>query len=190
MRSFNTALTNVFPFTTRQKYDHGQGNVFHCQYGGNSVPARYYKKLLSCNWLPSPGYILIAEDDEDDQLLLSSAFAELKGRTELKFVENGFELLDHFQKYENGLIKNLPSLLVVDLNMPKKNGREAMAELRQKPYITRFPSVVFSTTGNDMERQRCMALGFSAYFVKPANYTSLVQVASNFCHLARLKPDD
>jgi CheY-like chemotaxis protein len=130
-------------------------------------------------------YILIAEDDEDDQFLLVSAFKELSGNVELIFVENGIELIDHFKKYDNGLITNLPSLLIVDLNMPKKNGKEALKELIGKQYFRLFPTIVFSTTGNEVEKTRCSELGINDFFVKPSNYSGLLDIVSQFKNLAQ-----
>ncbi|MES2681437.1 MAG: response regulator [Bacteroidota bacterium] len=131
-------------------------------------------------------YILIAEDDEDDQFLLHSAFKEVSDDVQLVFVENGLELIDHFLKFEKGIIKQLPSLLIVDLNMPKKNGKEAIEELRVKRYFTSFPTLVFSTTGNEMEKMRCRELGVDNFFVKPSNYGSLLSIVSKFKEMSEL----
>lgn len=131
-------------------------------------------------------YILIAEDDEDDQFLLISAFKEISEEVELIFVENGIELLDHFKKFDEGLIRDLPSLMIVDLNMPKKNGKEAIRELLDKPYFRSFPTIIFSTTGNEMEKSRCRELGIDDFFVKPSNYESLLSIVSQFKQMAQL----
>ena len=126
-------------------------------------------------------YILIAEDDEDDQFLLRLAFKEVSEGSNLVFVQNGIDLLNHFKAIEQGLIVGLPSLLIVDLNMPKKNGREAIKELSQKKDIyTQFPTIIFSTTGNEIERSRCEELGISNFFVKPAEYNQLVLLVTQF----------
>lgn len=124
-------------------------------------------------------YILIAEDDEDDQFLLSSAFNEVLNDIRLIFVENGIELINHFKKFEQGLVE-LPSLMIVDLNMPKKNGKEAIKELVDKSYFRSFPTIIFSTTGNEMEKSRCKELGIDDFFVKPSNYNSLLNIVSHF----------
>jgi CheY-like chemotaxis protein len=125
-------------------------------------------------------YILIAEDDEDDRFLLSSAFREVARDCDLIFVTNGIELLEHFKKIDQGILSDLPSLLIVDLNMPKKNGKEAIQELVKKDYFRRFPTVIFSTTGNELERSRCTALGVDDYFVKPSNYGALLNIVAQF----------
>ena len=129
-------------------------------------------------------YILIAEDDEDDQFLLLSAFKEISEETELVFVENGIELIDYFKKFDEGTVNSLPSLLIVDLNMPKKNGKEAIRELIDKNYFRSFPTIVFSTTGNEIEKSRCKELGIDDFFVKPSNYDSLLSIVTQFKAMA------
>lgn len=130
------------------------------------------------------GYILIAEDDEDDQLLLVSAFNEVDNRHELVFVANGIELVEHFRKFDQGIIGQLPSLLIVDLNMPRKNGQEAIKELIDREYFRNFHTVIFSTTGNENEKTRCRELGVNDYVVKPSNYSGLLEVVARFRDLA------
>lgn len=130
-------------------------------------------------------YILIAEDDEDDQFLLASAFKEISKETELVFVENGIELVDHFRKYDEGII-NLPALLIVDLNMPRKNGKEAIRELMNKTYFRSFKTIVFSTTGNEIEKMKCGEMGINDFFVKPSDYTSLLNVVTEFKKMAKI----
>ena len=128
----------------------------------------------------SKNYILIAEDDEDDQFLLISAFKEILNDMQLIFVENGIELINHFKKIDSGEIPRLPSLMIVDLNMPKKNGKEAIKELLEKPYFRSFQTIIFSTTGNELEKSRCRELGIDDFFVKPSNYNSLLSIVSQF----------
>lgn len=130
------------------------------------------------------GYILIAEDDPDDQLLLRSAFAELSLSHELVFVENGIELISYFDEKIDAEKGRLPNLLIVDLNMPRKNGREAIKELVTKDYFWSFPTVIFSTTGNEIDRAHCRDLGIKEYFVKPSNYHQLVSMVNQFSAMA------
>jgi CheY-like chemotaxis protein len=131
-----------------------------------------------------PTYILIAEDDEDDQFLLLTAFKEIAKDLELVFVQNGIELLNHFDRHEQGLIPALPALLILDLNMPKKNGKEALETLIKKNYFSNFRTVIFSTTANDLERKRCESLGVKGFYIKPSNYPALISVVKEFVTLA------
>jgi len=72
----------------------------------------------------------------------------------------------------------------VDLNMPKKNGREAIRELVNKDYFRQFPTIIFSTTGNELERERCRELGINDFFVKPSNFHSLKKIVTQFKEMA------
>lgn len=129
-------------------------------------------------------YILIAEDDEDDQFLLKSAFSEINYHVDLVFVNNGIDLLNHFKEIDKGSISKLPLLLVVDLNMPKKNGKEAIRELCVKDYFRDFSTIIFSTTSNDAEKNKCRELGVTNFFVKPSNYKDLIEVVNTFKSMA------
>lgn len=131
-------------------------------------------------------YILIAEDDEDDQFLMRLAFTEADRDVRIEFVDNGIELLNYFGKIEEGSVKDFPALLIVDLNMPRKNGQEALKELCLKNYFSKIPVIVFSTTGNELERIRCREIGVENYFVKPADFRQLVNMASRFVNIAGL----
>ncbi len=130
-------------------------------------------------------YFIIAEDDEDDRFLLKSAFAESGNTAELMFVSDGLELVTIFRKIDEGTIKDLPSLLIVDLNMPKKNGREAISEINEKPYFKTFPTVIFSTSDNLLEREKCRSLGIDNFFVKPPSYSKLLDMVTEFVKLAK-----
>lgn len=133
-------------------------------------------------------YILIAEDDEDDQFLLKSAFSEIDYNIDLVFVNNGIDLLNHFKEIDKGNITKLPLLLVVDLNMPKKNGKEAIRELSARQYFKEFSTIIFSTTSNDAEKNKCRELGVNDFFVKPSNYKDLIEVVSTFKNMALSSP--
>jgi CheY-like chemotaxis protein len=131
-------------------------------------------------------YILFAEDDEDDRYLIKTAFEEVAGNIKLLFVENGIELLQHFKDYDDGKVKRLPALMVVDINMPKKNGKEAIEELLPKDYFKKFPTVFFSTTSSASEERKCYELGINGYFVKPSDYASLLKLVETFRDIAKL----
>lgn len=118
--------------------------------------------------------ILIAEDDADDRYLLQTAFME-KGYPEtIDFVENGVELLNHL---DNG--SELPGFILLDLNMPKKDGREVLKELKQHPVFKKIPVIVFTTTKNEIEIKRCYELGANSYIVKPISFDQLLRVVEN-----------
>ena len=135
-------------------------------------------------------YILIAEDDEDDRLLLTSAFQDSQVNEKIIFVNNGVEVLKHFENIESGNQLLYPALLILDLNMPKINGKQVLSELNVKSYFNQFNTVMFSTTSCENEMQNCMKLGISKYFVKPTGYKALLDVVNQFCLLAGFVKSD
>jgi CheY-like chemotaxis protein len=126
-------------------------------------------------------FILIAEDDADDRFLLQTAFDE-KGYTDkIEFVENGVELfkyLDNISKKNRDEV-SYPGFILMDLNMPKKNGREALQELKQHPIYKSIPVIVYTTTKNEQEIRRCYELGANSYVVKPARFEALLKVVED-----------
>jgi CheY-like chemotaxis protein len=122
-------------------------------------------------------FILIAEDDADDRFLLQTVFEE-KGYTDkIEFVENGVELLEYLHQISarnNG--SHFPTIILLDLNMPKKDGREALREIKQNPLLKKIPVVVFTTTKSEHEIRRCYELGANTYVVKPVSFEGLIRV--------------
>lgn len=123
-------------------------------------------------------YILIAEDDADDRFLLQAAFDENGFTDSLVFVENGVDLLDHLH---NGLTEpavSLPHFILLDLNMPKKDGREVLREIKQITGLKNIPVIIFSTTNNMQEMRRCFELGANSYITKPNSFERLIQTVA------------
>lgn len=126
--------------------------------------------------------ILIAEDDADDRYLLQTAFTEIGYPEQIDFVENGIEVLnylDNIYTSNNMEIKALPGFILLDLNMPKKDGREVLKELKQHPVFKKIPIIVFTTTKNEIEIKRCYELGANSYVVKPITFDALLKVVEN-----------
>ena len=123
-------------------------------------------------------FILIAEDDADDRFLLDTAFTECGYKDEISFVENGVELLELLRglNFQKSVDKKFPGFILLDLNMPKKDGREALKEIKEDPDLKKIPVVVFTTTKNENEIKRCYELGANTYIVKPASFDELVKV--------------
>jgi two-component system response regulator len=122
-------------------------------------------------------YILVAEDDADDRFLLETAFAENGFKGKLEFVENGVELLEYLRnlKSAEGNEHPLPGFILLDLNMPKKDGREVLKEIKEDPRFKKIPVIVFTTTKNENEINRCYELGANTYVVKPVGFENLVR---------------
>lgn len=126
--------------------------------------------------------ILIAEDDADDRYLLQTAFSEIGYPEQIDFVENGIEVFNYLEKIYTGgnmEMKALPGFILLDLNMPKKDGREVLKELKQHPVYRKIPVIVFTTTKNEIEIKRCYELGANSYVVKPISFDALLKVVEN-----------
>lgn len=123
-------------------------------------------------------FILIAEDDADDRFLLQTAFEENGFTDTLEFVENGIELIDYLSNILNKrtLDVQFPGFILLDLNMPKKDGREVLKEIKQHPELKKIPVIIFTTTKNEHEIRRCYELGANTYVVKPVSFDALVRV--------------
>jgi CheY-like chemotaxis protein len=97
---------------------------------------------------PKSNLILMAEDDSDDQLLVRDAFAETGFDVDLKFVPNGVELMDYLRQ-KNGYSRHVdaprPGLIILDLNMPRKDGREALREIKADAQLRRIPVVILTS---------------------------------------------
>ena len=126
-------------------------------------------------------FILIAEDDADDRFLLQTVFDEKGYPDKLEFVENGVELLERLTHIldKNNPDFEFPCFILLDLNMPKKDGRETLREIKQHPVFRKIPVIVFTTTKSEHEIRRCYELGANSYVVKPVSFESLVRVVND-----------
>lgn len=125
--------------------------------------------------------ILMAEDDPDDRLLACEAFEESRLANELHLVEDGEELMDYL--YRRGEYNNnneasapRPGLILLDLNMPRKDGREALREIKADPDLRRIPVVVLTTSKAEEDILRTYNLGVNSFIVKPVTFTDLVEL--------------
>jgi len=113
---------------------------------------------------------------------LQTAFAEKGYDEKIEFVENGVELLAYLhaiQKSHEPENRILPAFILLDLNMPKKDGREVLKEIKQHPVFKSIPVIIFTTTKNEGEIRRCYELGANSYVVKPISFESLLTVVQN-----------
>jgi CheY-like chemotaxis protein len=123
--------------------------------------------------------ILMADDDADDRLLAKDALAEAQLDGDLRFVENGEELLDFLQRrgsYAGGAVPPRPGLILLDLNMPKKDGREALRVIKSDPDLKRIPVVVLTTSNADTDINGLYDLGANSFITKPFQFDALVRV--------------
>ena len=123
--------------------------------------------------------ILLADDDTDDRQLTQDAFAENRLANILHCVEDGEELMDYLNrrgKYESLRGATLPGLILLDLNMPRKDGREALKEIKADPELRRIPIVVLTTSKAEEDIVRTYDLGVNSYVTKPVTFKSLVEL--------------
>jgi two-component system, response regulator len=123
--------------------------------------------------------ILLAEDDEDDALLIRDAAKEAGFGDDLKLVADGQELLDYLKrrgKYADESAWPFPDLILLDLNMPRKDGREALREIRTDSKLQHLPVVVLTTSQQEEEIVRSYDLGVAGYVVKPPSFEALVGI--------------
>lgn len=123
--------------------------------------------------------ILMADDDEDDRILAQDAMKESRVLNELHFVEDGVELLAYLNgedKYADRDTYPLPGLILLDLNMPKKDGREALSDIKKNPALRRIPVVILTTSKAEEDMLRGYDLGAASYITKPVTFDSLVEL--------------
>jgi CheY-like chemotaxis protein len=123
--------------------------------------------------------ILYAEDDPEDRMLVEDAMDESRLANEMHFVEDGEELMDYLYrrgKYAELNDKPLPGLILLDLNMPKKDGREALEEIKNDPDLKRIPIVVLTTSKAEEDILSTYDLGVSGFIIKPVTFESLVSL--------------
>lgn len=127
----------------------------------------------------TPIGILVADDDPDDRLFIKEAIEEVRLANELTLVNDGVELMDYLHRrgeYEYLSGYPLPGLILLDLNMPRKDGREALQEIKSHPDLRRIPVVVLTTSKADEDILRTYDLGANSFISKPVTFEKLVEV--------------
>ncbi len=123
--------------------------------------------------------ILIADDDAEDRMLVKDALEESRLNNHIEFVENGEELMDYLNnrgKFNDKDKYPTPGLILLDLNMPKKDGREALKEIKSQDQLRMIPVVVLTTSKAEEDILRTYDLGVSSFITKPVTFGSLVDV--------------
>ncbi|AXR06960.1 response regulator [Salinimonas sediminis] len=126
-----------------------------------------------------PINILMADDDEDDRLLTLDALKESRVLNNLYCVEDGVELLEYLRregKYADPKDSPRPSLILLDLNMPRMDGREALQQIKTDPAIRGIPVVILTTSKEEEDMLRGYDLGCASYITKPVNFEGLVDL--------------
>ena len=126
-----------------------------------------------------PITILMADDDEEDCELTREALQDAHLKNEMKFVHDGQQLMDYLYRALRGddpVSYPWPGIILLDLNMPKKDGREALAEIRADDDLRPIPIVVLTTSSDEQDILRTYNLGVSSFITKPVTFGGLVEV--------------
>ena len=129
-----------------------------------------------------PITILMADDDPDDRMLTREAFEENRLMNDLRFVEDGEELMDYLYrrgKFVDPRESPRPGVILLDLNMPRKDGREALKEIRADADLRRIPIVVLTTSKAEEDILRSYEIGANSFITKPVTFDGLVAVVNS-----------
>jgi CheY-like chemotaxis protein len=125
-----------------------------------------------------PVTILIADDDPDDQRLTSEALAGFEPPKDIRFVGDGEELIDYLRhrgKHADADSAPRPGVILLDLNLPRKDGREALREIKQDPELRLIPVTVLTVSNAETDIHGVYDLGANSYLCKPRSYTELME---------------
>ena len=126
-----------------------------------------------------PITILMADDDADDRVLTKEALEDARLINDLRFVENGEELLEYLRrqgKYAPPADAPSPGLILLDLNMPRKDGRTVLKEMKEDPELRSIPVVVLTSSKADEDIYKSYDLGVNSYIVKPLDFTMFAEI--------------
>jgi CheY-like chemotaxis protein len=134
--------------------------------------------------MPTVGFlsILMADDDEDDCLLASSAFEEAGMAGELRLFADGKELMEYLHgqcSFSDPESHSLPDLILLDLNMPQKDGREALREIKSDHSLKNIPTVILTTSSETRDIELCEKLGAVAFITKPVDFEEWVKIMAS-----------
>lgn len=116
--------------------------------------------------------VLLADDDEDDRLFFREAFQEIKIKTKVKTVNDGVELMNHLAKSGN----DLPHILFLDLNMPRKNGMDCLLEIKRSDNLKNIPVAIYSTSASEEDIEDTFVKGANVYIKKPSDFSTLKKI--------------
>jgi CheY-like chemotaxis protein len=128
--------------------------------------------------------ILLVDDDAEDREIMIDAMAQLTSEN-IQCAENGEAALRLLFKYAE--LNAFPCLVILDLNMPKMNGRQTLQMLKSDSRFRDIPVVIYSTSLNPLEKEACMALGAQSYITKPTTYNEGIETAKLFLRLCETK---
>jgi CheY-like chemotaxis protein len=125
--------------------------------------------------------ILLADDDAEDRSIIQDAMNSLNAGDVMMFATNGEELLDLLK---NTAASDFPCLIVLDLNMPKLSGTQTLSKVKSDEKFKAIPVIIYSTSINPLEREKCLALGAHSFITKPISFKESRETAQTlleFC---------
>ncbi len=126
-----------------------------------------------------PIRILVADDDPDDRMMINDAFEEAKLGNPVDFVQDGVELMEYLRRegaYQNLKNQPYPGFILLDLNMPRKDGRTALKEIRESADLHRIPIVILTTSKAEEDIIKTYNLGVNSFICKPVSFDGLVEI--------------
>lgn len=126
-----------------------------------------------------PMQILMADDDEDDRRAVAKAWKTARAANPINFVNDGEQLMDYLHRrgqFSGLAVSTRPGLILLDLNMPKKDGREALKEIKADPELRQIPVIVLTTSEAEADVYRTYDLGANSFITKPVTFNSLVDL--------------
>ncbi len=141
----------------------------------------------------TPISILMAEDDVEDQMLVREAFEEARLANDLAIVNDGEELMAYLHQDGKFADVSYPHIILLDLNMPRKDGREALKEIKSNPRLRRIPVIVLTTSSAEEDIISTYDMGISSYIRKPVTFDKLVDLVKElgryWLEIVELPPD-
>lgn len=129
--------------------------------------------------------ILLADDDAEDQSVIQDAMELLNAGDVMLFANNGEQLLHLLRENLSGSFS--PCLIVLDLNMPKMNGTQTLSALKNDENLKHIPVIIYSTSINPVEKEKCLLLGAHSFITKPMSFTECKETATIFLQFCQLK---
>src|SRR5688572_20504236 len=130
-------------------------------------------------------FILLGEDDADDEELLKEVFTSIDNSFSMRFANNGRKLVTHLEQLPDNV---LPCLIILDYNMPELNGAEILKSLKSEARYDSIPKIIWSTSGSETYKRLCLELGACEYIIKPSSFKELTDVARHmlsFCSVSQ-----
>jgi len=124
-------------------------------------------------------HIHMCDDDPDDRLLFKDAITEASLINDISFTEDGQQLIEFLTRqgdYKNIQQQDLPDIILLDLNMPRKDGREALKEIKDNPKLRHIPVVILTTSKHEEDVFKSYDLGANSYITKPVTFDKLVDL--------------